>query len=87
MNPFKANNLTTGIAVGVGFMVLAPLAGRMLSGAGKPLLKESVKGGLFLYDRGRTLLAEARETVEDITAEARSELSHSEQHPPATAQK
>lgn len=83
MNPFKGGNLTTGIAFGIGFMVLAPLAGRMLSGAGKPLLKETVKGGLFLYDRGRMILAEARETIEDVSAEARAELSQAKELPAA----
>lgn len=86
MNPFKGGSLTTGIALGVGFLFVAPLAARMLSGAGKPLLKEGIKGGLFLYDRGRTMMAEARETFEDLSAEARSELSQSKQLP-ATAKK
>lgn len=83
MKLFNGGNVTTGIAVGIGFMVLAPLAARMLSGAGKPLIKESVKGGLFLYDRGRTIWAEARETLEDVTAEAQSELSQSKELPAA----
>ena len=79
MNPFKNGNVGTGIAFGIGFMILAPLAARMLSGAGKPLLKEAIKGGLFVYERGRLVLAETRETFEDLTAEARSELSQSKE--------
>lgn len=77
MNPFKNGNLTTGIAFGIGFIVLAPLAARMLRGAGKPLLKEAIKGGMFVYEQGRLVLAETRETFEDLTAEARSELAQS----------
>ena len=79
MNPFKNGNLGYGIAFGLGAALLAPLAARMLSGAGKPLLKESIKGGLYLYDQGKLLLAEAKETFEDISAEARSEMGETKQ--------
>lgn len=78
---FKMGNVTTGIAFGIGFMVAAPIAAKLLSGVGRPLLKEAVKGGMYVYDQGRTLLAEAKESLEDLSAEARSELSHSEQLP------
>ncbi len=86
MNPFKSGGLVTGLAVGAGFFLLAPVAARMLSGAGRPLLKETVKGGLFVYNRGRTLWAETRESLEDITAEAKSELVQSKQLPAGSNQ-
>ena len=75
----RMGNVTTGIAFGVGFMIAAPIAVKMLSGVGRPLLKETVKGGLYIYDQGRTMLAEAKETFEDLSAEARSELEQSKQ--------
>jgi hypothetical protein len=81
MNPFKSNGMATGIAMGVGFFLLAPVAARMLSGAGRPLLKETLKGGMILYNRGRVMLAEARESLEDLTAEARADLSQSKELP------
>lgn len=84
MNPFKDFSMTTNIAIGIGVSFLVPLAARMLSGAGKPLLKEGVKGGLYVYDRGRSMLAEARESLEDVSAEAKSELSQSKQLPAET---
>jgi len=86
MNPFKSGGLVTGLAVGAGFFLLAPVAARMLSGAGRPLLKETVKGGLFVYNRGRTLWAETRESLEDITAEAKSELVQAKQLPAGSKQ-
>ena len=61
MNLFKPSGMVTGLAVGAGALFLAPLAAKMLSGAGRPLLKETVKGGLFVYNRGRTLWAETKE--------------------------
>jgi hypothetical protein len=80
MNLFKPSGMATGLAVGAGFFLLAPVA-RVFSGAGRPLLKEAFKGGLFVYNRGRTIWAETRESLEDITAEARSELDQAKQLP------
>lgn len=81
MNLLKSRSMASGIAMGVGFFVLAPVAARVLSGAGRPLLKETMKGGMYLYQQGRTMLAEARETLEDISAEARAEMSEGKELP------
>lgn len=84
MNLLRNGSMTTGIAMGVGFFLLAPVAARMLSGAGRPLLKESLKGGMYLYQQGRTMLAEAKETLEDISAEARADMEAAKQLPNAS---
>ncbi len=81
MNLLRNGSMTTGIAMGVGFFLLAPVAARMLSGAGRPLLKEAMKGGLHLYQQSRTMLAEAKETLEDISAEARAEMTEAKELP------
>lgn len=78
---FKMGNVTTGIAFGLGFMIAAPIAAKMLGGVGRPLLKEAVKGGMYVFDQSRTMLAEAKESLEDLSAEARSELAQSKQLP------
>lgn len=75
LNFFRSGSFGSGIVLGVGAALLLPVAGRVIAGIGKPVLKESVKGGLYLTDRGKTLFAHTRETFEDLTAEARSELS------------
>jgi hypothetical protein len=66
-----------GIAIGVGAAILIPVAAKVIAGIGKPLIKESIKGGLYLVDQGKVMAAEARETLEDLTAEARTEMETS----------
>lgn len=80
----RMGNMTTGIGLGLGVMLAAPIAVKMISGLGRPLLKEAVKGGLYIYDQSRTILAEARESIEDLSAEARSELAQSKELPRKT---
>jgi hypothetical protein len=74
---FKSSGVT-GIAVGVGALLLAPTVipavGRVL----RPAVKAAIKGGMVLY---RETIAEIGEAASDLVAEARAELeaeSHSE---------
>jgi len=59
-------SVLTAMAVGVGAVFLAPLAGQVL----RPLVKEVIKGGMLAYQG----LAELGEAVGDIMAEAQHEL-------------
>jgi len=78
MNLFKpSGSFGTGLLVGVGASMLLPLAARVLAGAGKPLLKESIKGGLLVMDRSRELYNETRESLTEATSEAKSEAASS----------
>jgi Protein of unknown function (DUF5132) len=67
---FKGN-LATGLAVGIGAVLLGPTvmqtAGRIL----RPAAKAVVKGGLVFY---RETLSEVGEIASDLLAEARAEL-------------
>jgi hypothetical protein len=67
---FKGGNIVTGLAVGVGAVVLAPAVVPVL----RPLAKSLIKAGLVAYDQGRVALAELNERTADILAEARAEL-------------
>ena len=71
---FKGNILT-GLAIGVGSAIVAPLVVPALSKAAKPLMKAAIKGGLVLYETGKVKLAEAQEFADDLLAEARAELA------------
>jgi hypothetical protein len=62
-------------------MVLPVVAGVL-----KSLTKAGLKGGMILYEKGRIAAEEARETIEDLTAEAKAELAE-EQEVPASAKK
>ncbi|MGM0453313.1 MAG: DUF5132 domain-containing protein [Thermodesulfobacteriota bacterium] len=76
-NFFKNGNLGYGIALGVGATFLLPVASRVVAGAAKPLLKETIRGGLYLYDTGKVVVAEARESIEDLSAEVKTEMKQS----------
>ncbi len=75
LNDLMKNNLLTTLAVGVGVAVLAPTVLPALVRLSKPILKMAIKGGYMLYSKGLETVAEIGEVVEDIVAEAQSELS------------
>jgi hypothetical protein len=68
-------SVLTGLAVGIGAVVLAPAVLPALAGAGKPLMKAAVKSGIILFEKGKETVAELSEVVEDIVAEARAEMA------------
>ena len=78
---FKGNAVT-GVAIGVGALLLAPgmvpAVGRVL----RPAAKAVIKGGLVLY---RETVSEIGEVATDLFAEARAELEQGNSHLPATA--
>ncbi len=67
--------LGTGLAVGVGALILAPAVIPAVAAILKPIVKATIKSGLILIDKTREIAAETMEVIEDLTAEARSELS------------
>lgn len=67
-------NIITGLAIGVGTAILAPVVIPMIAGIAKPLAKAAIKGGIMLYEKNKELIAEATEVVEDLVAEAKAEL-------------
>lgn len=70
---FKGN-IVTGLAVGVGVAILAPVVVPILASVGKPLAKSMIKSGMLLYEKGRETAAELGEVFEDLVAEAKVEL-------------
>ena len=78
-------NIVSGLAVGLGAMILAPLVIPILAGIAKPLAKGAIKGGVLVYEKGKELAGEVTETVEDLAAEARSELAAPEKEGAAAA--
>ncbi len=79
-------NLLTGLAIGIGGAILAPVVLPALAGVAKPLLKSAIKGGLVLYEKGKETFAELSEVAEDVVAEAKAEMAeaHNETaHAPA----
>jgi hypothetical protein len=68
-------NLITGLAIGIGAAILAPIVIPAVAAVAKPLAKAALKGGLLLYERGKEAVAEAGEVIEDLVAEAKSEIA------------
>jgi hypothetical protein len=71
-------NIVSGLAIGVGVAILAPVVVPILAGIAKPLAKGVIKGGILVYEKGKEVYGEVTEAVEDLAAEARSELSTKE---------
>lgn len=65
----------TGLALGVGAILLAPVLIPAVAAIVKPLVKAGIKGGLVLYEKSIVAIAEAKEVIEDLAAEARAEVS------------
>jgi hypothetical protein len=71
INGFSAGSL----AVGAGIVLLAPIVIPMVGAILKPLTKAIIKGGLIAYESAKVSLAETKETIEDLAAEAKAEMA------------
>ena len=59
-------------------VVVAVVAPSIISGVGsalRPLAKEVIKGGIYVYDSVATLFSETSEHLSDLVAEAKAELA------------
>lgn len=71
---FKGGNIVTGLAIGVGTAVVAPLIMPAVGGLLRPAAKTVIKGGILAYDQGRQAMARLGESASDMVAEARSDV-------------
>ena len=62
------------VAMGAGVVLLAPVAVSLIGSLMRPVAKAAIKSGLMVYDKGREIAAETRESIEDLAAEAKAEL-------------
>ena len=67
-------SVSTGLVIGIGALILAPVVVPVLAVAAKPLMKAGLKGGILLYEKGQEMIAEAQELFEDLAAEVKAEL-------------
>ena len=66
--------ISTGLIIGIGAVILAPVVVPVLATAAKPLIKAGLKGGVLLYEKSQEMIAEAQELFEDLAAEVKAEL-------------
>lgn len=71
---FFKSNVVTGLAAGVGATLLAPVLLPILANIAKPLTKAAIKAGIVCYEKGVESVAEFGEVMDDLVAEARSEM-------------
>jgi hypothetical protein len=75
------------IALGAAVVFLAPMAIALAGGIFRSLTKSGIKGGLMMYQKGKELASETKETVEDLAAEAKAELEEDRKVKEAVAKK
>ncbi len=69
-----------GVVVGAGAaFFLAPVLAPVVSEIGKPLARRLIREGLLAAHAIRVAAAEARESLDDIAAEAAAEIAQKEQ--------
>ena len=74
--PLFDNGLKVGtsILIGLGALLIAPVVIPSVGSVIKPLAKATIKSGIIFFQKGRELISEAAEALEDITAEVKAEL-------------
>jgi ethanolamine transporter EutH len=83
-NGFKVGG---SLAMGAGIMLLAPVVAPILASALKPVAKAAIKGGMMAYGKVKEVSAEAVESIEDLAAEAKTELGQPAAKPAPKAKK
>lgn len=63
---------------GIAAIVLLPVLVPVAAGVGKPVAKAMIKGGIVLYEKGRGVVAQVGETLEELVAEAKAELAEAQ---------
>jgi predicted DNA-binding antitoxin AbrB/MazE fold protein len=74
-------NISSGVLLGAGAVLLAPIVIPVAAGIFKPLAKAAIKGGLITYQKVKETTAEALESMEDLAAEAKAELVEAAEAP------
>ncbi len=82
MGSWFKGNIVSGLAIGIGSAVIAPMIVPALSKVAKPIAKAAIKSGLLLYESGKEKFAEVSEVVDDLVAEAKSEIAAEPGSPP-----
>jgi hypothetical protein len=78
-------NVVAGLAIGIGALLVVPVAFRVLSGVFRPVAEGAVKGGAFLYEKGVEMATGTWESVSRMMSEVQSELSARKAPAAATA--
>ena len=75
MKFFNGFKLGSGVLVGAGVVILAPVVIPVVANVFKSLTKATIKGTMIAYQKAKIATAETIEGLEDLAAEAKSEIS------------
>ncbi len=75
-----------GLLIGLAAAALVPLILPLVAGVAKPFARAAIKTGIIAYEKGREVVAEVGEVIEDLVAEARAELAEAEVAKAASAE-
>jgi hypothetical protein len=64
----------TTLAIGAGAFLLGPMIVAAAGGVLRSAAKAGIKGGMVAYNRGKLLTEEAKESWDDLSAEAKAEM-------------
>jgi hypothetical protein len=70
----RFDEVSKGIALGLGIAVLIPVAWKTLAPVLKPVARSAMKNGIRAIEKGREIVAETSEKVEDLVAETQAEM-------------
>ncbi len=75
MKIFNGMNWANGLLIGIGVALVAPVVLPALGGMLRTMAKSAIKGGLILSEKGKAMVAEAKESMGDLAAEAKAEIA------------
>lgn len=76
----RIDDVTKGLALGIGVAMLIPVAYRVIAPVLKPVARSAVKSGILAIEKGREMLAETSEKVEDLVAETQADMRAQRMH-------
>ena len=76
LNDVIKSGVAKGMIIGAGVVLLAPVVAPIVASAAGPAARAAAKTGRILYDKGCEAVAELNEVVEDLVAEAKSDMRH-----------
>ena len=78
-------SLMSNLLLGAAAVVVAPIVMPVVLAGVRPVAKTVIKGGVYVYDTARGIVAEAGEQLGDLVAEAHAELTTSTTAPQKSA--
>jgi hypothetical protein len=78
-------SLMSNLLIGAAAVVVAPIVVPAVLAGVRPVAKTLMKGGIYVYDTAREMVAEAGEQLGDLVAEAHAELTTSTTAPQTSA--